>query len=325
VAALRIPEAHALGHLQMMWETSWDHLSPILGDETDTELSAGWVGEPGALAQALLRCGGDGAGFLERNEDGRLVVHDFLEHAPRWVREKLRKRGELAAQGMTISDVKRQAGKAGAAARWGEPAAEDGKSAHVCHEKMAKQMAKNGKSCSSPPLPSLSKEQEEPIGSSPVPLVPLATPVEQVVGIWNETTAGTNLPKARITPTRAKTIQTRLKDPAWFEDFCGGCRFLASSAFHKGENDRGWIADIDFALQAGKATQLAEKASSSARGAPMTRGPAHRAAADQALIDQLKTQEKPHADEPDPDLEARAAEAEALFDEHLAGLPGMRG
>ena len=88
----------------------------------------------------------------------------------------------------------------------------------------------------------------------------------EVVTIWNEATAG-KLPTAKLTPKRKTTIQTRLKEPGWLEDFRAACAFLANTPWYAGDNDRRWTATLDFALQPGKATELAEKATQPARTA----------------------------------------------------------
>lgn len=44
------------------------------------------------------------------------------------------------------------------------------------------------------------------------------------------------------------------------EDFQAACAYVAASPFHLGQNDRGWVATLDYVLQPGKATELAEKA-----------------------------------------------------------------
>lgn len=111
----------------------------------------------------------------------------------------------------------------------------------------------------------------------------------QVVEIWNARVEGTNLPKARATPKRSRVILARLKEPGWLDDFREALASIRSSEWHRGGNDRGWIATIDYLLQAGKATELAEKA----RTKPVTRrqgpaGPGFRATADQALAAQLQ-------------------------------------
>lgn len=286
VAQLRIPEAHALGHLQMMWETSWDHLSPALGDATDVELAAGWVGDHGALAAALVACGGDQEpGFLEADERGRFEIHDWLEHAPRWVKEKIRKRGELAAEGRTIEDVKREAGKAGAAARWKDHTPKNGKPARVCHEKDGKPMADDGKSCPSPPLPSL--PIDEPNGSS----TPKAPRLEDLVDLWNGTLAPLGYGKCtKLTTKRRDAFRARLKgDPDFPETFAKAVGYLATDGWWKAKARQ---FTIDLLLeQANRAQELSEKTPSTptptngANHAPRT--PAHRAEVDAAYLQQL--------------------------------------
>lgn len=99
----------------------------------------------------------------------------------------------------------------------------------------------------------------------------------EVVDLWNAAVDGSPLPKARVTPTRSKTIATRLKERGWLDDFRASLAYLTTTPWYRGENDRGWIADLDFLLQPGKATQLAEKSRSPvvAPRAPVQRfGPA---------------------------------------------------
>lgn len=82
-----------------------------------------------------------------------------------------------------------------------------------------------------------------------------------IVETWNEMAADARLPKARVTPKRARVIAARLREPGWREDFALACAAIAASPWHRGQNDRGWAATIDFVLQAGKATELAERSS----------------------------------------------------------------
>lgn len=285
VAILRIPEAHALGHLQMMWETSWDHLTPALGDSTDVELAAGWVGDPGALAAALVACGGDDWGFLERDGEGRFLIHDYEEHAPRWVRDKLRKRGELAAEGKTISDVKREAGRRGAAARWGgHVPPPDGKPAQVCQADDGKRMADDGKSCPSPPLPSPLKEQEEPNGSScAAPDKPDAPPPSPV--LYQVPCAGSG---AKTWPL------TQAKMDEWVEAFPGvdvpaelrkAIQWLKDNP-NRSKTARGMPAF--FGRWLGNAQDRNPGSKHHPTGAPhVSRSPAHRAEVDAAYADAI--------------------------------------
>lgn len=122
------------------------------------------------------------------------------------------------------------------------------------------------------------------------PVVPQGGPpaqVLQVVEIWNSGIEGSGLPNARPTEKRNRVIGARLKERGWLEDFRVAVSVVAASPWHRGGNDRGWMADIDYLLQAGKATQLAEKAGAKPiRAAP--KGPAFRSAADTALAQQLE-------------------------------------
>ena len=82
----------------------------------------------------------------------------------------------------------------------------------------------------------------------------------EVIETWNRMAKGVNLPCARLTEKRCKTIQARLNEHGWLEDFTIACDYIRSTNFYRGENDRNWVANIDFLLQADKATALAEKA-----------------------------------------------------------------
>ena len=89
VRELQLPEAHALGHLEMLWLHCHANESPVFENLDDVELAAGWVGEPGALASALVS-----GRWLDSREDGQYECHDYWEHAPYYVIERMRKRDQ---------------------------------------------------------------------------------------------------------------------------------------------------------------------------------------------------------------------------------------
>jgi len=93
-------------------------------------------------------------------------------------------------------------------------------------------------------------EVQKPMSVSPTPA--------DVIAIWNEAAKG-KLPQARNTFKRQAVIRTRLKEPGWLPEFRSACAFIAATDWYAGANDRKWIATIDYPLQAGKATELAEK------------------------------------------------------------------
>jgi hypothetical protein len=93
-------------------------------------------------------------------------------------------------------------------------------------------------------------EVQKPLSVSPTPA--------DIIAIWNEAAKG-KLPQARNTLKRQAVIRTRLKEPGWLPDFRAACAFIAETDWYAGANDRKWVATIDYPLQAGKATELAEK------------------------------------------------------------------
>lgn len=111
VSMLRMPEAHVLGHLTLLWETSYE-IGEVVGDQTDVELTAGWVGVPGLLCDALLGCGGAGrSGFIEAVPEtpGVYRIHDLFDHAPQYVQRRMEREFKRQARGQTISDIRRAA------------------------------------------------------------------------------------------------------------------------------------------------------------------------------------------------------------------------
>lgn len=109
----------------------------------------------------------------------------------------------------------------------------------------------------------LLSDSQPPIPGSP-------SKAQVVVDAWNAITAG-KLSKARLTPPRQRVILTRLKEPGWFADFEAGCRYIITQPWCLGQNERNWKATIDYLLQSGKATELAEKAAPAAPGPVLIR------------------------------------------------------
>lgn len=89
---LGLKRAHAVGHLHCLWWWALDYAQD--GDVThfaDEDLAdaAEWDGDPAAFCRALEGCGvGGGAGFLERTEDDRLLLHDWWDYAGRLIDQR---------------------------------------------------------------------------------------------------------------------------------------------------------------------------------------------------------------------------------------------
>ena len=110
-AILKMPKPHVLGHLEYLWQSGYQSASSVVGDEIDVELVAEWQGEQGALTKALLE-----TGFIDQTELG-LEIHDFWTHAPRYVTQRAQTEQRLHESGTTLSEVRRNAGIAGAVAK----------------------------------------------------------------------------------------------------------------------------------------------------------------------------------------------------------------
>ncbi|MEM8873643.1 MAG: hypothetical protein AAGD32_05225 [Planctomycetota bacterium] len=73
---LKLPRAHAIGHLELLWMSAHDALRDDVGDAIDVEAAAEWEGEEGEFAAAMIE-----VGLLDEHDD-TLYVHDYYEHLP---------------------------------------------------------------------------------------------------------------------------------------------------------------------------------------------------------------------------------------------------
>lgn len=79
----------ALGHLELLWAFTGKFAAQgDIGKHPDGAIAryCHWMGEPQTFLQSLLQ-----SRLLDAHRDHRYVVHDWAEHAPRWVRAKLAK------------------------------------------------------------------------------------------------------------------------------------------------------------------------------------------------------------------------------------------
>ena len=71
--------------------------------------------------------------------------------------------------------------------------------------------------------------------------------------LWNEKVAGTPLKTIRVwNAGRDRLVKARLAEEGDLGLWGRAMEHLAASPHHRGENDRGWVADVDFLLQAGQ-------------------------------------------------------------------------
>ena len=76
-----------VGTLELLWiATQKNAPRGDIGRFSDEEIAieCEWEGDPALLVNSLVDCG-----WLDRCDDSRLVVHDWPEHAPSWVKRQL--------------------------------------------------------------------------------------------------------------------------------------------------------------------------------------------------------------------------------------------
>lgn len=125
---LSVNKAQALGHLELLWMGPYESGDPFLGDKEAVEDAAEWnpigdgtKGDRGDLFAAALNCGGPGrAGFIEEDPDrpGFYRLHDLWDHAPDYVYNRAEREAQRRAKGKTLSELRAEAGRKGAEARW---------------------------------------------------------------------------------------------------------------------------------------------------------------------------------------------------------------
>lgn len=91
--ALAIPVPHAIGTLELLWlmaarQDGEDAIEGVLRGATPDKIArfVRWEGDAAALVDALVR-----VGFLDRDSDGALRVHDWQDHRPAYLNDRARK------------------------------------------------------------------------------------------------------------------------------------------------------------------------------------------------------------------------------------------
>lgn len=104
---LNLPDAYVLGLLEMMWSGCYEAGDDRLGTRALVERSARWPGKKGRFAEAVIA-----AGFVDEEGD-ECRVHDLLDHAPKYVADRMRREAVRREQGKTLREVRQEAGRKG--------------------------------------------------------------------------------------------------------------------------------------------------------------------------------------------------------------------
>jgi len=233
------PKGAVLGWLEAVWHFT-GRFTPQgnIGKYSDESIEAWveWNCKPGELIAGMVR-----AGWLDEDANYRLLVHDWAQHADKATKNALSR----AKQTFCVPGVGTPCPNAGTVSVQVSEIQEKPTEPSMMYE---------------PPVPepvhAETRPEPEP---EPEPEKNHGQKAAAVIDAWNTATIG-KLPNAKLTSKREAIIRQRLKESGWFTDFQNACLYLANAPFYTGQNERGWAATIDFALQAGRATELAEKA-----------------------------------------------------------------
>lgn len=122
------------------------------------------------------------------------------------------------------------------------------------HNGTARDTPPNDRDILTPPVPPqvISDEITPPIQKSDSEVSP-----ENVIEAWNVMADQAGVPKAKMTPERRKKLKTFVRRHA-ADDITEAIWTIPRSPFLRGENDRGWRANLDFLLQPSSFTKIRE-------------------------------------------------------------------
>jgi hypothetical protein len=101
---LAIPRSAAVGIMECLWHFTAQYATQgDIGKLCNEDIAEGcyWEGDADKLVEALTSCG-----WLDVNEDHRLIVHDWASHCDDYLHARLARQGLSFADGTTPSDRK---------------------------------------------------------------------------------------------------------------------------------------------------------------------------------------------------------------------------
>ena len=162
--------------------------------------------------------------------DGGWKIHDYLDFQP------------SKEQVLALQKVRKEAGSRGGTAK---------------KEKRDQVVVANGKQT---PSKTVAKGCPVPV-PVPVPVKKESVPLDEAILAYNELAGETGLPKAqRLTDTRRSALRLRLEECGGLDGWEAALAKIRGSPFLRGENERGWRANLDFLLRQSNFTKLMEGA-----------------------------------------------------------------
>jgi hypothetical protein len=238
---LEIPLPHAIGLLELLWafvaqQTPQGNIGKWSNQVIAGE--AGWQGDADQFVSALIS-----VGFLDENDDHRLLVHDWSDHAPNWVHAKLKKKGRAIISPDLSPDLREgQDPPPGATTSLAKPS------------QASKDYSPDGE-CESP-----DGESPDDDGASKKP----PTPLKEILELYRSCCP--SLPDVvKLTPAREQAIRARWRNELpTLEDWEQYFRtvemsdFLSGRAPPSGARQKPFRADLDFLIKQGNCVKVME-------------------------------------------------------------------
>lgn len=245
-----------VGHLHALWWWAMEYAPDGLISAYDPEDIADavmWDGNPEDFLNALLECGARCCpGFLERNENGDIVIHDWEEHCGK----DYEKRQKDAEKMKRYRERRKNHGNDDIAVTGALP---------LRNGNVMGREGEGDRERERDTTPPISPPRgDEAVGeASPEPPEDGAVKVSEVVELWNTELCPLGFPKvSRVTPERRKHFKARLRDGverrelAWWRDriaAIAGSEFMRKSAAEKAQ----WL-DFDWLLNETNLVKVAE-------------------------------------------------------------------
>lgn len=115
--------ALARGILEMLWEPAYDSGDDFLGDAMDI-----WIrcGKPPSINAEDLTAALEECAFIDVDETDGYRIHDLFDHMPPNVARRVEREAVRLERGVTISQLRKQAGRKGGLAKASKPILLDG-------------------------------------------------------------------------------------------------------------------------------------------------------------------------------------------------------